>query len=236
MTLQQDATAETALTAPALERYVPDPPSEPESAAIGAMVVAHAPRVREALVAQLVRLGAEPLHEAGSAGEALICARTWGPCELAVVDLDLPDGMALPLLTDLGNLGWRRVVVLASATDTAVVDAAFRRGARGYLVKTPQGAVGRLHRTSIDSENRLRDSESRASRVRGADGLIKELSRREVQVLRLVAHGQSNKEVGARLALSALTVKSHLSRISRKLATGDRAQMITLTMRAGVID
>ena len=63
----------------------------------------------------------------------------------------------------------------------------------------------------------------------------RELSAREVEVLQLVADGQSNKEIGEALSLSALTVKSHLSRIGRKLGTGDRAQMVALAMRAGVI-
>ena len=65
--------------------------------------------------------------------------------------------------------------------------------------------------------------------------LSEQLSAREVEVLQLVADGQSNKEIGEALSLSALTVKSHLSRIGRKLGTGDRAQMVALAMRAGVI-
>lgn len=51
----------------------------------------------------------------------------------------------------------------------------------------------------------------------------RELSGREVEVLRLVAEGQSNKAIGVAMGLSALTVKSHLARIARKLGTGDRA-------------
>jgi DNA-binding NarL/FixJ family response regulator len=73
------------------------------------------------------------------------------------------------------------------------------------------------------------------TRVPGTDNTPRELSAREVEVLQLVADGQSNKEIGEALSLSALTVKSHLSRIGRKLGTGDRAQMVALAMRAGVI-
>jgi DNA-binding NarL/FixJ family response regulator len=201
-----------------------------------AMVVAHAPDVRASLGLELARLGADPLHEAGSAGEATICAVTWGICELAVVDLDLPDGMALPLVGELRTRGWLRVVVLATAGSSDDAEAAFGLGAHGYLVKAAGGAQGRMHRSDLDGENRLRGREPSPARVLGADGLLRELSGREVQVLQLVAHGQSNKDVGERLGLSSLTVKSHLSRISRKLGTGDRAQMVTLAMRAGIID
>ncbi|GAB3280683.1 regulatory protein, luxR family [Saccharopolyspora kobensis] len=73
------------------------------------------------------------------------------------------------------------------------------------------------------------------TRVPGTDNTPRELSGREVEVLQLVADGRSNKEIGEALNLSALTVKSHLSRIGRKLGTGDRAQMVALAMRAGVI-
>jgi DNA-binding CsgD family transcriptional regulator len=71
----------------------------------------------------------------------------------------------------------------------------------------------------------------RAARLVGADGL----SGREVEVLQLVSAGRSNKEIGEALGLSALTVKSHLARIARKLGTGDRAEMVVVAMRAGVV-
>ncbi|MEO6203971.1 MAG: helix-turn-helix transcriptional regulator, partial [Mycobacteriales bacterium] len=68
-----------------------------------------------------------------------------------------------------------------------------------------------------------------------AESGVAELSGREIEVVRLVADGQSNKQIGDALGLSALTVKSHLARIARKLGTGDRAEMVAMAMRAGVI-
>ena len=61
------------------------------------------------------------------------------------------------------------------------------------------------------------------------------LTRREIQVITQVADGCSNKEIGTRLSLSGLTVKNHLARIGRKLGAGDRAQMVALACRAGII-
>ncbi|HEY3436050.1 MAG TPA: helix-turn-helix transcriptional regulator [Actinotalea sp.] len=58
-----------------------------------------------------------------------------------------------------------------------------------------------------------------------------ELTARELGVLRLVADGRSNRQIGEDLALSALTVKSHLARISRKVGTGDRAEMVAYAIR-----
>jgi DNA-binding CsgD family transcriptional regulator len=71
--------------------------------------------------------------------------------------------------------------------------------------------------------------------VPGSDNTPRDLSAREVEVLQLVADGQSNKEIGEAMSLSPLTVKSHLARIGHKLGTGDRAHMVALTMRAGVV-
>ena len=63
-----------------------------------------------------------------------------------------------------------------------------------------------------------------------------ELTDREVEVLEWVADGRSNKWIAERLTLSFLTVKSHLTRIGRKLGTtGDRAEMVAMAMRAGII-
>ena len=61
------------------------------------------------------------------------------------------------------------------------------------------------------------------------------LSAREIQVIQLVADGGSTTLIAQERAQSALTVKSHLARIGRKLGTGDRAAMIAIAMRAGVI-
>ena len=57
------------------------------------------------------------------------------------------------------------------------------------------------------------------------------LTDRETRVLRLIAEGNTNSAVGERLGISALTVKSHLSRIARKLGTGDRAGMVAVAIR-----
>lgn len=61
------------------------------------------------------------------------------------------------------------------------------------------------------------------------------LTERETRVLRLIAEGNTNGAVGERLGISALTVKSHLARIARKLGTGDRAGMVAVAIRRRLI-
>ena len=77
-------------------------------------------------------------------------------------------------------------------------------------------------------------TDTRHPRTRGTAG-PDGLSAREIEVLQLVAAGRSNRDIGGELNLSALTVKSHLARIARKLGTGDRAEMVAVALRAGVI-
>lgn len=62
-----------------------------------------------------------------------------------------------------------------------------------------------------------------------------ELSERELDVLRHVANGLTNRDTASQLGVSALTVKSHLARISRKLGSGDRASLVAIAMRADLL-
>lgn len=61
------------------------------------------------------------------------------------------------------------------------------------------------------------------------------LTVRELQVVRLVADGRSNKAIAARLSISALTVKNHLARVGRKMGAGDRAHIVAIACRSGMI-
>lgn len=190
-----------------------------------ALVVATEPRVRGTLAARLRRMGAVDVGEAGTATEARDIARGARPRNLCLIDLELPDGRGLDLLTDLRGGGWRRIVVLSPEGDVRRVRAAFAAGAQGLLVLPPAATkdfAPPAPETGVPAV---------PVRVRG----VSELSGREVQVLELVAAGRSNKGVGEVLHLSGLTVKSHLARIARKLGTGDRAEMVALALRGGAI-
>lgn len=74
-----------------------------------------------------------------------------------------------------------------------------------------------------------------AARPRQPVPALRSLSAREIEVLKSVAQGMSNKEIGAQMNLSPLTIKSHLARISRKLGTGDRAGLVAIATRAGLL-
>lgn len=136
------------------------------------------------------------------------------PPDACLILTPLPDGPVLPLIRMLRARGWEHVVVLSGRADARAVHAALIAGVRSVVVHGPGQEV---HATP-----------------RQVHGSVK-LSQRELQVLEMVAGGQSNRAVGAALGLSALTVKSHLARIARKLGSGDRAQMVATAIRSGHI-
>ena len=179
-----------------------------------AAVVAGSPGLRESLARVLTSLGAADVVTVGLAEEARTLGRGT-PTSLAVVECQLPDGSGIAAVETLRSMGWTRTVLLSQSTDPFTVRGALMAGARCFLVTnrptTSSGPTGT------------------------ADPGVDQLSAREVEVLALVADGRSNKEVGESLGLSALTVKSHLARIARKLGTGDRAEMVAMAMRAGAV-
>jgi DNA-binding NarL/FixJ family response regulator len=205
-----------------VERHGLTPPAR--ATRFTAMVVVASPFMRETLVRSLRGLGAAEVVEAGSLAEARIRARGPAQRDLAIVDGALPDGSGINLITELRSLGWSRALVMSTSEDPYTVRAALASGVRAFLV-TPS-ATHEPARQPAGSP-----TTGRSGRASGAQGL----SAREIEVLQLVSDGRSNKEIGEALGLSALTVKSHLARIARKLGTGDRAEMVVVAMRAAVV-
>jgi DNA-binding NarL/FixJ family response regulator len=226
-------------------------------AKLTAMVVVHDPRVRTSVTRHLWALGVRDVVEASTIAEAR--SRMATVRDIAVVDVHLPDGPGLALLAEMRTAGWNSAVAISTADDTNAVRAALASGVRGYVVTgartLPQarpglngmngaGAMGHGHGPAQLRERRLAAMSGQAGTMAAlAQGAIpntmnagvRELSAREIEVLRLVADGRSNKAIGQTMGLSALTVKSHLARIARKLGTGDRAGMVAVAMRGGII-
>ncbi|MDX3639706.1 response regulator transcription factor [Streptomyces sp. MB09-02B] len=176
-----------------------------------AMVVVADPRVRSTVTRHLWALGVRDVIEASSIAEAR--PRVGNPRDICVADVHLPDGSGLTLLSETRAAGWPNGLALSAADDIGAVRNALAGGVKGYVVTGTRTNIGLPTRP----------------------GGYRELSGREVEVLRLVAEGQSNKAIGVSMGLSALTVKSHLARIARKLGTGDRAGMVAVALRTGII-
>lgn len=180
-----------------------------------AMVVVPEPYMRAQIVRRLRGLGAREVIEAASMVQARAWARTLGPRDLCIVDIALPDGNGLALLAELRRNGWQGCLGISSMSDLRIVIAALNAGVKGFVL-------------SAQRRTPERTAPKRPNTVGG-------LSRREVEVIKHVADGRSNRDIGETMGLSALTVKSHLARIARKLGTGDRAGMVAVSLRNGII-
>jgi DNA-binding NarL/FixJ family response regulator len=187
----------------------------PRPGRFAALVVVATPALREAVGHTLRALGARHVLEVSTVAEARLRAAS-GVADLVIAEAGLPDGSGISLIRELRGAGWLRGMVLTTSDDPYSVRAAVSAGVRSYIVST--AAAG---------------APPRPGDTRGEG--VESLSAREIQVLQLVADGKSNKDIGEELGLSALTVKSHLARIARKLGTGDRAEMVITAMRAGAV-
>jgi len=166
---------------------------------------------REALHAGLMEVGIGRVIPAGSLAAVEELTERGVVGDLALISL-LTGQDAGKIISTLRASGWIRVLALAPTADIGPVIDAVGAGVNGVLIG--------------------RRANPAAANVPSS---IHDLSSREIEVIRLVAEGRSNKWIGDELSLSALTVKSHLARIGRKLGTGDRAHMVALAMRASVI-
>jgi two-component system, NarL family, nitrate/nitrite response regulator NarL len=148
---------------------------------------------------------------------------------MCVVVTELKPGDSQILVRNLRRRGSGRVILLA------------RRAGRQELVTLLTGGL----RGAVATDPNAPDPAEAAAPFTAAAGASgasgnrtaptrPELTSRELSVLRLVADGYSNRSIGEELGLSALTVKSHLARISRKLGTGDRAALVAISIRTGL--
>jgi two-component system NarL family response regulator len=138
-----------------------------------------------------------------------------------------------------------RVVVLTDADDDAALSGAVRAGARGYLLKdtTPEELVGAVRAVASGSSllspamaSRLLDEF--AVLVRRSEGPAEgtgSLSRRELEVLTLVAQGLNNRAIAESLFISENTVKNHIRNIHEKLQVHSRMEAVVRAVREGVL-
>jgi DNA-binding NarL/FixJ family response regulator len=184
--------------------------------------------------------------EAGGTDEALELLVTT-PHDVALVDIRMPGRDGLDLLREIrSNYPKLPVIMLSSYDNGEYVKAALAEGAAGYLLKdtTPDDLVQaivvalsgagnvlspRAVRNMFDGPSE-RDETAREDSTRADAGL----TRREGDVLQLLAKGCSNREISRHLFLSEKTVKAHLAAVFRKLGVTNRTQAAMAAVAMGI--
>ncbi|MEV4223182.1 response regulator transcription factor [Nonomuraea sp. NPDC049725] len=178
----------------------------------------------------------EVVGEAADGPEALALTRQTGP-GLVVTDLRMPGMGGAELIRRLREQAPDvRVLVLTTFDDDADVLPAIAQGATGYLLKdTPRAELLRAARAAARGEQVL--SPTVAGRLTRAarEPERRRLSRRELEVLALIARGATNRDVAARLFVTEATVKTHLLHVYAKLGVNDRAAAVAAAYETGLL-
>jgi DNA-binding NarL/FixJ family response regulator len=184
----------------------------------------------------------EVLGEAANGREAVdLCAS--GRPDVVLMDVRMPvlDGIAATrLITGVDDPP--RVLVLTTFDLDEVVYDALRAGASGFLLKdAPEERLTTAIRVVADGGSLFAPSVTRrlieefARRAPRSEADLSSLTERENEVLRLVARGLSNAEIGSSLFVSENTVKTHVARVLMKLGVRDRVQAVVLAYESGLV-
>ena len=172
--------------------------------------------------------------EACNGREAVELFRQHRP-DIMLMDLQMPEMDGIDATSAIcGEFPGSRIIVLTTYVGDVQVKRAIRAGARGYLLK------GLLRKELIETIRAVHAGQKRMSAEvaaeiaehSGDDGL----TAREIEVVRLIAGGNANKEIAAQLSITEETVKGYIKNILAKLSAKDRTHAVTIALKRGIID
>ena len=186
--------------------------------------------------------GMRVVAEAGDTADAVRLTRAHRP-HVLVLDINMPGGpgsSSLDALPEIitGSPG-TAVVVLTMQSDPQFARTALGAGAKGYVLKEAADselveAVRRAAAGELYLNPRL--GAQLAAAPPEPPGPPDDLTERELEVLRLIALGHTNAEIGAQLYLSVRTVESHRAHIQQKLRRSSRAELVRYALDRGLLD
>ena len=183
-------------------------------------------------------VNAEPdmklVAEATNGKEAIEKFRLHQP-DVTLMDLQMPNLNGIQALSQIRTeCPNARIIILTTYTGDTQVLGALKAGARGYLLK------GHVHRDLLETIRAVHAGQKRippeiaaavANHISDDD-----LTEREIQILRLIAAGNANKQIADQLSIAEATVKSHVVNLLSKLGANDRAHAVTIGLMRGIID
>ena len=170
-------------------------------------------------------------------GNAALAALTTNAFDIALIDLRLPAYDGISLLEELGNRGCLTPVIIVTASeDPDDRRRVLEEGAMGFVPKSAScgqitDAIRAVLRGDIADAETIADEMSRSMRDWGRKHHV---TPRQMQVLRLMAHGLSNQEIAERLSLSLATVKSHVAALFEAFDARSRTETVEKARRFGL--
>jgi len=172
--------------------------------------------------------------EASNGNEAIDAFRSHRP-DVTLMDLQMPEVDGIDAIDRIRReFPEARIIVLTTYSGDTQVLRALKAGARGYILK------GHVHKELLDAIRAVHAGQKRIPpeiAAQLADHAADDaLTEREIDVLRLIGAGNSNKQIADQLSIGEATVKSHVTNILSKLGANDRAHSVTIGLKRGIIE
>jgi DNA-binding NarL/FixJ family response regulator len=192
------------------------------------------PLLRKGIAALVnAELDLKLVAEASNGKEAIDAFRSHQP-DVTLMDLQMPEVDGLEAIETIRReFPEARIIVLTTYSGDTQVLRALKAGARGYVLK------GHVHKELLDAIRAVHAGQKRIPSEIAAEladhATDDPLTEREIDVVRLIAAGNSNKQIADQLSIGEATVKSHVTNILSKLGANDRAHAVTIGLKRGII-
>jgi len=172
--------------------------------------------------------------EASSGEEAIGLFRKFRP-EVTLMDIQMPGLNGIDTIREIqSEFASARIIILTTYAGDVQMIKALRAGARAYLLK------GHVHRELLATIRAVHAGQKRIPPEVAAElaehATDEELTSREIEILRLIAAGNSNKQIADHLSIGEATVKSHMTNVLSKLYANDRTHAVAIALRRGIIE
>lgn len=203
--------------------------------------------VRDGIKAMLKdESGIRIIAEAGSGKELFELLKTLQP-DVIILDIELPDMSGIDICTQLtAKYAQTGILILSMYTGEEFIFKAISEGAKGYLPKNTNReelvmairAIAAQHEyfSPVISEIMLKSYIQKAKSRNAGSGDLSELSKREIEVLKMLAEGYPNLEIADNLFISIRTVESHKSHIMQKLEIHTTVELVKFAIRNKLIE
>lgn len=208
--------------------------SKPQEKPIRILIVDDHPAVRVGLKSMLGTQSVLEVIGAAASGEEALTLLQKNEVDVVLLDLRMPKINGVETIVRMKHAGHTaRVIILTSFDTDEDIYGAVRAGAKGYLLKDAslKEMVEAIRTVYADKKYFPRGIAARL-----ADRMMRpDLTSRELEVLKMVSKGLTNKTIGQALGISSFTVKHHVDSIIEKLEVGDRTEAVTISIQKGII-